>query len=781
MPGEPQGSLRLEIGHVLFIDIVGYSKLSINEQSKLLGELNEVVRGTEHFRSAEAEGDLVRLPTGDGMALVFHNSPEEPARCALEISQALKAHPELRVRMGIHSGPVNQVADVNERTNIAGAGINIAQRVMDCGDAGHILLSKHVAEDLQHYSEWRPHLHEVGQCEVKHREMISIVNLYTSELGNPEPPRLKRSQTEVRRRRRNALVLAGASVIVLFAAGLFLLPRASARKIDRSIAVLPFDNLSDEKENAYFADGVQDDILTNLSKIGDLKVISRTSVMSYRGHAPNIREIAKVLGVATVLEGSVRREGNRVRVNVQLINANNDEHIWANNYDRDLTDVFAIQTDLAQRIATELQAKLSPSEKAILTQKPTQNTDAYLAFMRGHDLQCAYEDFEKLKRGEQMYEDAIELDPNFALAYARYSQLESWILHTFERSPAHRAKARALAQRAVALQPELPEAHLALGFASYYADNDYDTAAKEFAIAQRGLPNEAESYLALGAIQRRQGKWSESSANLEKAVSLSPKDVWMSVNLAENYEMLRDFTAANRVIDRALEADPASMAAWETKAKLGIEEKGDFTAAEKAFAVVDKLPKTPDLQARLAEARINVYLLQHKFAEAAREAENVPDKFVATFPGALCGKYTAIGAAKKALHDDARAQEVFLKAKTFAEAETAQNPDDAEAHARLAEALAWLGDKDRALAEINRASELLPESKDAFGGPEITSAAAEIHAILGDAGGAATILDGLLNRPSSITVAMLKINPIWDFIREDPRFQALIDKYGAKA
>src|SRR5215469_12997338 len=212
MSVQAKSPVRLEIGHVLFIDIVGYSTLLINEQSDLLAELNDVVRSTEHFRSAETEGKLVRLPTGDGMALVFRNSPEEPARCALEISEALKEHRKLHVRMGIHSGPVNEVADVNERANIAGAGINIAQRVMDCGDAGHILLSKHVAEDLQHYSEWRSYLHDVGQCEVKHGEMISIVNFYTKELGNPKPPRLKRLGMELRRRRRrNAFLFAGSA------------------------------------------------------------------------------------------------------------------------------------------------------------------------------------------------------------------------------------------------------------------------------------------------------------------------------------------------------------------------------------------------------------------------------------------------------------------------------------------------------------------------------------------------------------------------------------------
>ncbi len=582
-------------------------------------------------------------------------------------------------------------------------------------------------------------------------------------------------------RRRNLAMLGAAGVIISAAAGFFLLPPAVARKVDKSIAVLPFENLSDDKENAYFADGIQDDVLTNLSKIGDLKVISRTSVMSYRGHAPNVREIGKALGVSTVLEGSVRREGNRVRVNVQLINATNDEHIWANNYDRDLIDVFAIQTDLAHEIADALQAKLSPREKAQMERKPTENGEAYLAFVQAHNVHTAYEDIDKLKHGEQLYERAVQLDPKFALAFARYSQLESWILHTFDRTPARREKARTLAERALQLQPDLPEAHLALGFSYYYGDNDYDAAEKEFAIAQQGLPNEAEAFLAMGAIQRRQGKWAESTASFQKASSLNPKDSWVLQNLAINFEMLRDFDAANKTIDRALQIDPNGFGLWEIKSKLAIEEKGDFSVAEKALARLDTLPKSPDIQARIAGSRITIFLFMRKFDEVAREAENVPDNVAERFPGALCGKYTTIGVAKKALHDEAGARELFLKAKGFAETEIKQNPDEAGAHARLGEALAWLGEKDAALAEIKRAAQLLPESKDAFGGPEITTSAAEIHGIIGDAAGAVTILDGLLSRPSPVTVPVLKINPIWDSIRKDPRFQALLDKYSAKA
>src|SRR5437588_9761713 len=391
-------------------------------------------------------------------------------------------------------------------------------------------------------------------------------------------------------RRRNVIMLVATGVIISIAAGFFLLPRAAARKIDKSIAVLPFENLSDEKENAYFADGIQDDILTNLSKIGELKVISRTSVMPYRGKATNVRDIGKQLGVSNILEGSVRRSGNKVRVNVQLIDANSDEHIWASDYDRDVIDVFAIQSDLAQKIAEALQAKLSPGEKSQMTQKPTENAEAYLAFMQAHNLSCAFEDFDKLKQSEQLYARAVELDPNFALAIARYSQLESWIVHDLDRTPARREKARALAERALQLQPDLPAAHLALGLSYYYVDDNSDAALREFEIAQSGLPNESEAYLAVGAIQRRQGKWSESTANLEKAANLNPKDIFALQNLAFNYQMLRNFDMANKTIDRALALDPTALGPLEVKCQLAVAEKGDFSVAEKAFEAVKSVP-----------------------------------------------------------------------------------------------------------------------------------------------------------------------------------------------
>src|SRR5436189_417743 len=317
------------------------------------------------------------------------------------------------------------------------------------------------------------------------------------------------------RRRRNIIMLIATGVVISAATGFFLLPRVAAHKVDKSIAVLPFENLSDEEETAYFDDGVQDDVLTNLSKIGDLRVISRASVMQYRGRPTNLREIGRALGVSNILEGSVRRSGNKVRVNVQLIDANTDEHVWANDYDGDVTNVFAIQTDLAQKIANELRAKLSATEKAQIERKPTENSEAYLAFVEGHDLLTRPDRLRPdTEKAEQLFERATRLDPNFAKAFAALAWVEDWMYHTFDPTSARKAKARAAAEEALRLEPDLPEAHLALGFYHYYCERDYQRALEEFAIARKRLPNSADVYLAIGAIQRRQGKWAESTANM---------------------------------------------------------------------------------------------------------------------------------------------------------------------------------------------------------------------------------------------------------------------------
>ncbi len=581
----------------------------------------------------------------------------------------------------------------------------------------------------------------------------------------------------VARRRRNLIMLIAIGVIISVAAGFFLLPRASARKVDKSIAVLPFQNLSDEKENAYFADGMQDDILTNLSKIGDLKVISRTSVMSYRDGARNAREIGKSLGVGTLLEGSVRRSGNRVRVNVQLINANNDEHIWAEDYDRELTDVFAIQTDLAQKIASALQAKLSPNEKARLDRRPTRDSDAYLLYVQAHGYANRPDRFRDTSlKAEELFEQAIKLDRNFAAAYAGLSMVESWLYHESEPIPAHREKARLNAEESLRLQPNLPEGHLALGFSYYYGDRDYERALSEFEIAKRDLPNEADAYSAIAAIQRRQGKWAESTANFEKAVSLDPKNANVLFNLGLNYMAQRDFETADKIFDRAIAVDPQAFASRGMKSALAIAWKGDVGFVEKQLSLV---PGEFDPDGLVTAARVGILMLQRKFADALKLLQQFRGETLLYPDTGPCPKALLEGRLYLYQGDKTKAQAAFERARPVAEQLVRDAPGDPGRHVQLGAVLAGLGLKEEAVNEGRKAVESVPESQDAFEGPQATAALAEIYAWVGEYDEAFRLLDHLLKVPNGLTVPALKLDPVWDPLRKDPRFQALIDKYAA--
>jgi TolB-like protein/class 3 adenylate cyclase len=485
--------LPLEIAHILLIDVVGYSKLLVDDQVDVLQELNQIVRSTECFRAAERSGKLTRVPTGDGMALLFFRSPEEPVQCALEIGHALKDYPHIQLRMGVHSGPVNRITDVNDKTNIAGAGINVAQRVLDCGDAGHILLSKHLADDLEDYRHWRPYLHDLGECEVKHGLRLHLVNLYKDNLGNPHlPDKLKRgrrwkqtSGVSVRpvitprwpKYVLTAVLLVSAvalaiSFSVFYRTGSPAIARSSSVKAaavgvpipEKSVAVLPFENRSEDKANAYFADGIKDEILTRLSKIADLKVTSRTSTQHYKSAPENLREIATQLGVAHILEGSVQKSGDTVRVNVRLIKATNDSQLWADTFDRKLTDIFSVETDVAKAVADQLRAKLTGQEEQVIAAKPTDNPEAYDAYLRG----LAY----TLKTGnnpanalaaQKYLREAVRLDPKFALAWALLSNVDArgYLVGSLQPTVALREEARQAAETALTLQPNLGEAILA--------------------------------------------------------------------------------------------------------------------------------------------------------------------------------------------------------------------------------------------------------------------------------------------------------------------------------
>ena len=491
--------------------------------------------------------------------------------------------------------------------------------------------------------------------------------------------------------------------------------------------------------------------------------------MQYRGRPTNLREIGKALGVSTILEGSVRRSGNQVRVNVQLIDANTDEHVWANDYDGDVTDVFAIQTDLAQKIANELRAKLSPTERAQIERKPTENSEAYLAFVEGHDLLTRPDRLRPdTEKAEQLFERATRLDPNFAKAFAALAWVEDWMYHTFDPTPARKAKAYATAEEALRLEPDLPEAHLALGFYHYYCERDYQRALDEFAIARKSLPNSADVYLAIGAIQRRQGKWAESTANMEKAASLSPKDSFLLLNLADNYRAADDFENADRVFDRAIEAAPTSVSARTGKAMLAVDLKGDLSEIDKQLAHIEPGAGS-DAEGMIGRAYL--LMLQRKFHAAVAVLKQLPgdarsdEKPKEYLEGAL---YTLV-------NDKEHARSAFQRARSILEKAIQEGSDDASRHMMLGMVLAGLGEKDAAIAEGKRAVALLPESQDALDGPKMTLALAQIYAWTGENDAAFELLERSLITPAGVTVSSLKLNPIWDPLRADARFQALID------
>src|SRR5256886_6367682 len=809
MTSERSPDVKFEIGHVLFIDIVGYSKLLITEQSEQIQTLKEIVRGTEQVRLAEAEGKLLRLPTGDGGALVFRNSPEAPALCALEISKALKRYPELHVRMGIHSGPVNEVVDLNEQADVGGAAINIAQRVMDCGDAGHILVSKRVGDDLEQYPQWRSLLHELGECEMKHGARVSVVNLYTDDLGNPELPQ-KFKQAAVTRKttaavsgsaaksagRRWAIIGSAVLIIAAVAIGLFLQVRTHLRGVrqnavaeqgrplhgesstggaslpisEKSIAVLPLENLSEEKENAFFADGIQDELLSNLSKIKDLKVISRTSVMQYKtAITRNLKEIAQQLGVSNVVEGSVRRSGNHIRVSIQLIDAVTDRHIWAQNYDRTLADSLALQGELATEIAEGVGATLSPQEKARVEAKPTNNPAAYDAYLRGRGVEAgSLFDKSNVEHAIQSYQEAVKLDPSFVPAWVRLSFMHSnsyWIGH--DPSSARLAAAKDAADRALALDPNLPETHLALGYYRYYGQHDFAGALAEFQQAEQGLPNNLDVIRGIALIQRRLGHWDEAIAELRRAVELDPRNIDASSALAMTYSAVRRFPEALTSVDRVLALEPANTDALGLKARV-FRATGDLQAVESLLANPGISPLDRSVQA----------LFQRRYAAAIEILSNA----VAADSKLLdprSDKRLLLGLSQQRAGDVAAARATYQKAAQDFQRQLDKVARDsfkeAELHAVLGLAYAGLAEAASAIAEGQKAMAMQPSSKDPFEGPCEEDIMAHIYALLGDADHAIPILKRLLQIPYAfaITPALLRLDPIWDQIRNDPRFQEL--------
>src|SRR6266852_5788695 len=734
MSAEVKKEIQLEIAHVLFIDIVGYSKLWIDDQRAAIDELTQAVRTSEQFQNAEAAARLIKIPTGDGRALVFYKSPEERVKCALEISRALKEHPRIQLRMGVHSGPVSGVIDVNGQGNLAGAGLNTAQRMMACGDVGHILLSRHVAEDLEGYEQWRLLLHDLGFCAVKHGVKLQIVNLCTEEAGNRALPAKLRAQRQGVARARwillaTSLVLL-AAVVAAFVAVSRRAARSSSAVPEKSIAVLPFENRSQDKDDSYFADGIQDEILTRLSKIADLKVISRTSTQHYKSAPENLPEIAKQLGVAHILEGSVQKSGDAVRVNVQLIKAANDSHLWADTFDRKLIDIFSVETEVAKAIADQLRAKLTGREEQVIAAKPTDNTEAYDAYLRGLAYTLRTQRTPANSLGAQMYlREAVQLDPNFALAWALLAYTDAVGYHTLNLQPtaALREEARQAAETALTLQPTLGEAVLAKGYYHYACLKDYDTAVRYLEQAHSLLPNNSRILQSLADVERTRGQWDRSDAYFNEAERLDPRDVLLLTQHALSLIVVRRFPEALRKLDQVLDITLDDVDASVIKATIA-QAEGDLPRAAALLAPLH--PNAHDFGAW--EIRTYQAILERQPAPVIPRLKEIlaePD----TAFGFLNGELRLwLGWAQEVAGGHAAAQETWRQTRSELEPLLKEQAQNAELMSVLALANMGLGDKPAALALAEQAMTANPVEKDVVNGPFALEILARVAAQTGE-------------------------------------------------
>jgi TolB-like protein/class 3 adenylate cyclase/Tfp pilus assembly protein PilF len=809
MSTEVKKEIHLEIAHVLFMDVVGFSKLLINDQSEILEQLNQLVRETPHFREAEAAGKLIRLSTGDGMALVFSNSAEAPVECALEISKGLKSYPQIQLRMGVHSGPVNAVSDVNDRSNVTGSGINMAQRVMDCGDAGHILLSRHVAEDLEQYRQWQPCLHDLGECEVKHGGRVHVVNLYTEEVGNREAPQKFR---QLGRQAKTpgfgpegklgvpwaliatVITIGALAVGVLFwlrrgapaLTGVAASPTPAAANVsavpEKSIAVLPFENLSRDPDNAFFTDGVQDEILTDLARVADLKVISRTSVMQYKsGIMRNLREIGQQLGVAHVVEGNVQRSGNRVRVNAQLIDARSDHHLWGQTYDRDLADVFAIQSEIAKTIADQLQAKLSPDEKNAIERPPTSDVTAFDLYTRAKNLLVGTSTSSTgkadLLQGIELLNRAVERDPAFFQAYCQLAGVhDALYFFGFDHTSARLALAEAAIQTAFRLRPDAGETHLARAQNLYHGYLDYDGALAELEVARQTLPNDPRVVEFKGYIQRRQGRWEESLQNLERAIELDPRNVRTLQQTAQSYQVFRHYAEEKSVLARILAFEPNDAVAKVQDALVESDSKADIRPLHQ---MIESIRATnPAVMPSIADNWL-ICALVERDAAAAKNALIAFGENPITFGSAenvVFNRPFVEGVIARMTKEDGKAQSAFTGARTEQEKILRAQPNYGPALCVLGLIDAGLGRKEEALREGRRAVELLPVEKDELGGTEMVKYLAMIAAWVGDKDLACEQLAIAVRRPSDLSYGQLKLLPFWDPLRGDPRFEKIVEE-----
>jgi len=786
MNADVKRGVQLEIAHVLFVDAVGFSKLSLNEQQAVFAELTRIVRATLTFRTAEAADALIRLPTGDGMALVFSQDPSAPLECAVELSRATRNLPGLSLRMGIHSGPVRRVSDVNDQSNVTGAGINIAQRVMSCGDAGHILLSKRAADDLAEHEEWAHCLHSIGQCEVKHGLRLRLVNFVTSEVGNPDLPTKVRETALLRGRdRRNRRVrlgaVLGATAIAL--GSLIFLTRARNERAHPSVAVLPFEDLSADKQDNHLTDAIQNEILENLGKVSQLKVISRTSVMQYGSATrPNLREIARQLNVTHVVEGTVQLAAGRVRATVQLIDAKTDTQIWADKFERDMSDVLTVQSELAEKIAIQLVSQLSPEVRAAIQERPTSNLDAYDFYLRARSLidsavfNAARPD--NLFEAVRLLQEAVSRDPAFSLAYYQLAHAHDQIYFIGQdHSPDRLQMAEAAIQELTRLRPNSGEVHLARAKHFYWGYLDYAKALVEAEAAQKQMPNNSFAFLLAGYINRREGRWKESTRQFERALDLDPRDSFVLQQIALTYQCLRDYEREAIFLDRAMQVAPNDIQLRLNRAAVELDQKGNIEPLRTSIKAI--LESDPNSAGNVADSQLIVARYTRNSTEATRALSALTTDGCRTeglpFPKSFCEGLVA----REAGNSDA-AQISFERARHQVEQILQHQPKYAEALCVIGVIDAALNRKDDAVREGRLAVDLLPVTKDSINGALLLQYLGVIYLWTGEQSAALDALEAASKLPGYLSYGQLRLDPVWDPLRGDRRFEAVVQSLQRK-
>ena len=762
-------SPKRKLAAIMFTDMVGYTALMQKDETKAR-ELIEMQRALMVPYVKKHSGEVIQF-VGDGTFCRFE-SAIEAVNAALEIQNIMKVEPELNLRIGIHVGDV-----VIEGDEVYGDGVNVAARIEPLAEPGGVCVSSRVRDDIKNQSGLS--LTSLGMKGLKNVdeeiEVFSVSKSVETKIHISDMNKESSKEGVNKLKWLGAATLVTALVIIGLKIDFGTMDAESTEELNSfSIAVLPFTNLSADPENEFFADGITEDILTQLSKIKSLEVISRTSIMQYKNTTKSMSQIAEELGVATILEGSVRRGGNRVRITAQLIDASTDKHIWADTYDRDLDDIFAIQTDVAIKIAAALEASLTPEEEKRINEKPTENMEAYDYYLRGNDYSRRSYDESNFNIGIKMYQKAIELDPNFALAYAMLSRAHGgYYWFYYDRSEERLKKSKEAADRALQINPQLPEAHIALGMYYYTGRLDYENALKEFAVAKELGLNNSDLYANIGFVQRRQGKMEQAKDNLIKAIKLNPRERLLVQNLGETYWLLRNYPKSEISFNKALSLRPDERAIYFRIAFLTLMWKGDTEKARITLNEGEQYSRSfNNTEIVYLKYLIEIYDRQYQTALELLSYEKY-DVYENQF--IYFHKYHLMADIYGLMGESKMAQVYYDSARVSYESLVKENPDDSRLYSTLGLVYAGLNRKDDAIRAGKKGVELLPISKEAWRGAYRLEDLAVIYAQVRELDSAIDHLETLLSVPSDLSVQLLRLGPKWDPLREHPRFIALLE------